>query len=171
MTWQLFVAEDERTTVTHEPFYIDYRILTRDGRMLWIHDESVMVQNQDGTPLFWQGVMHDITERKQAEEALLASEERFHTLYDNSTIGLYRTTPDGRILMLIRPEFDCWVLTHLMKLANGTWMMPDLTPDYSRKEFREKLESRECHYWFGKQMDKERWHENFRARECKSLPR
>ena len=93
------VAEDERTTVTHEPFHVEYRILTRDGHTLWIHDESVLIKNQDGTPLFWQGLMHDITKRKQTEEALRESEERFHTLYDNATIGLYRTTPDGRILM------------------------------------------------------------------------
>ena len=112
------LAEDDHTSATHEPFNVEYRILTRDGRMLWIRDEAVMIKNQDGTPLFWQGVMHDITERKQAEEALRGSEERFHTLYDNATIGLYRTTPDGRILMLIRLGFECWVLTRLMKLPN-----------------------------------------------------
>ncbi len=68
------LAEDERTTTNREPFYIEYRILTRDGRTLWIHDEAVMIQSQDGTPLFWQGVMYDITERKQAEKALQKSE-------------------------------------------------------------------------------------------------
>jgi two-component system, cell cycle sensor histidine kinase and response regulator CckA len=38
-------------------------------------------------------------ERKHAEEAIQSSEERFRSLYENTSLGLYRTTPDGRILL------------------------------------------------------------------------
>ncbi len=68
------LAEDQRATVTGEPLLVEYRILTRDGRTLWIRDEALLIQNQDGAPLFWQGVMNIITERKLVETSLRESE-------------------------------------------------------------------------------------------------
>jgi PAS domain S-box-containing protein len=45
-----------------------------------------------------RSIRHAI-ERRRAEERLRESEERFRTLYENSTIGLYRTAPDGTIIL------------------------------------------------------------------------
>ena len=66
-------AEDQRTNATGEPFRWEYRVFTRDGRCIWFRDEAVLIKSQDGTPLFWQGFMVDISVRKQAEVDLQAS--------------------------------------------------------------------------------------------------
>ena len=51
-------------------FSEDYRMVARDGRVVWVHDETVLIRDDEGTPLFWQGVLYDITEQKRAEQEL-----------------------------------------------------------------------------------------------------
>jgi hypothetical protein len=52
------------------PLRCEYRIRARDGRWVWILDEGTAVRDAGGTPRFLQGLMHDTTERRQAEDAL-----------------------------------------------------------------------------------------------------
>jgi diguanylate cyclase (GGDEF)-like protein/PAS domain S-box-containing protein len=58
--------ENERVLGDRDPPPIDYRLLTRDGREVWILDEAVLERDQSGHPV-WHGVLYDITKRKQAE--------------------------------------------------------------------------------------------------------
>ena len=51
-------------------FNEDYRMVARDGRVVWVHDETVLVHDDAGEPLFWQGVLYDVTEQKRAEQEL-----------------------------------------------------------------------------------------------------
>ncbi|GIU99288.1 MAG: hypothetical protein KatS3mg014_0904 [Actinomycetota bacterium] len=44
-------------------------MVARDGRVVWVHEECVLVRDEDGRPLHAQGVMLDVTEAKEAEEA------------------------------------------------------------------------------------------------------
>jgi len=53
-----------------EPLSAEFRMLARDGRVVWFRDEAVVVRDAAGQPRYVQGVMFDISERKQAEEAL-----------------------------------------------------------------------------------------------------
>src|SRR5215208_5905639 len=64
------LAEDERTERTGEPFRAEYRQFTRDGQILWIRDEAVLVRDEEGKPLYWQGVIFDVSEQKRVEMAL-----------------------------------------------------------------------------------------------------
>ena len=57
-------------------FLSEYRMITRDGRVVWFRDEAVLVRDAEGRPLCWQGLMLDITERKEAEHALQHALER-----------------------------------------------------------------------------------------------
>ena len=68
------LAENDRTEATGEPFEIEYRMIARDGRVVWFHDVATLVRDADGEPAFWQGVMTDITPRKLAEERIAEAE-------------------------------------------------------------------------------------------------
>lgn len=64
------LAENQRTNRTGDPFAADYRMIKKDGGVVWVHDESLLVRDADGKPRYWQGVMVDITNSKRAEEEL-----------------------------------------------------------------------------------------------------
>ncbi len=68
------VAENARTEATGDPFEIEYRMIARDGRIVWFHDATTLIRGPDGDPAYWQGVMTDITPRKLAEERIAVAE-------------------------------------------------------------------------------------------------
>jgi PAS domain S-box-containing protein len=73
-TW---IAEFARTCSTGENFRAEYRLITRDKRVIWVQGECQMIRDDNGKPIYLQGIAIDITERKQAaqvEEARLAAE-------------------------------------------------------------------------------------------------
>jgi len=63
-------VEAAQTFLSGDPLRSVYRVLARDGRVVWFHCEVRMVRHPDGRPWFIHGVGFDITELKQAEEEL-----------------------------------------------------------------------------------------------------
>ncbi len=84
-------------TMTGERRLIELRLRHRDGS--WRHLQAVGT-NLVGTPGVDGLVVNsrDVTENRLAQAALEASEERYHTLFDQVPMGLYRTTPEGRYI-------------------------------------------------------------------------
>jgi len=63
-------AENERSNVDGEPFHSEYRVIARDGRVVWIRDHALIVRDDHGEPMYWRGIMLDVTAEKEAEEKL-----------------------------------------------------------------------------------------------------
>jgi diguanylate cyclase (GGDEF)-like protein/PAS domain S-box-containing protein len=59
-----------------EPFSEEYRLLAKDGSVVWVREEAVLVRDEAGEPLYWQGVFYDLTERKALEKRL--EHQAFH---------------------------------------------------------------------------------------------
>jgi diguanylate cyclase (GGDEF)-like protein/PAS domain S-box-containing protein len=62
------LAEHLRTNIDGRSYGDEYRLLARNGRVVWIRDEATLVRDDAGQPRFWQGVMIDVTDRKHAQE-------------------------------------------------------------------------------------------------------
>ena len=62
------LAENARHNETGEPFSLEYRLYAKDGHLVWVHDEAVIVRDERGAPRYSHGVMMDISERKRTEE-------------------------------------------------------------------------------------------------------
>jgi PAS domain S-box-containing protein len=62
--------EFAQTVAEGKPFSSDYRFVARDGRVVWVHGEAKVVRDENGQPLFLQGVAFDITSIKDTEQEL-----------------------------------------------------------------------------------------------------
>jgi PAS domain S-box-containing protein len=95
---------------------------------------------QDGKLVRIWGITRDITDLKLAEEASRESEQRYRTLFENSPVGIYRTTPDGRILAG-NPTFARMMgYSSFEELASRNLNARDFEPECSRRRFKEQLE-------------------------------
>ncbi len=92
----VLVAE-ARCRETGTPLRCDYRMLARDGRVVWFSDEATVVRSAEGQALFLQGILLDITERHRAEEALHQSEERFRHLFEGSPDPIFVEDLQGNV--------------------------------------------------------------------------
>jgi diguanylate cyclase (GGDEF)-like protein/PAS domain S-box-containing protein len=76
-------------------FRFTHRVASGDVRDVEVHSGPLEADNR--TLLY--SIIHDVTERKRAEEALLLSEEKYRNIVDYASVGIYRSTPDGTLLM------------------------------------------------------------------------
>jgi len=75
-----FSAGKKREKFSHEP----YRIVTKDGKIKWLNDQTFIRRDKKGEITHYQGIILDITERKLSEKALQESEERYRSLFQNN---------------------------------------------------------------------------------------
>jgi PAS domain S-box-containing protein len=89
------VALLERSAGTHE--FVD-QLRRHDGNPIWVRFRAQTIRDASGAVVCFEGALLDITDEKRATDLLRASEERFRGLFEQVPIGLYRTTPDGRVV-------------------------------------------------------------------------
>ena len=74
----------------------EFREIAHDGRVVWLRGEALLVRDDEGRPLFWQGVLVDITQRKEAEARLAEDEVRFRAIVETSREWIWNIDLEGR---------------------------------------------------------------------------
>ncbi len=83
------LTEDRRHDETGQTLTSEYRVVAKNGHLVWVYDEAVMLHDESGKPLYSHGIMIDITERKLAEVALRESERKYRALFEQSHDAMF----------------------------------------------------------------------------------
>ena len=97
--WSVEAAE---MFLTGKPLRSAYRVIARDGRVLWFHCEAKMIRHDDGRPWFIHGVGVDVTELKQAEGALQQQRNLLSAILDTAGALVVVLDEEGRIIRFNR---------------------------------------------------------------------
>jgi len=111
------VAEDIEAAATRGVFRTEYRMIARDGRIVWFRDEARLVQDENGTGI-WQGVMLDVTAQKESEQTNLETQAKYRALVEQipAIVYLGEFGPQGEWLY-ISPQIE-----HVLGYTPEEWL-------------------------------------------------
>lgn len=93
---RVFAADGTSNTDGSDAFSLEYRMLRKDGRVVWVLDEATLVR-PEGRPPYWQGFQLDITARKEAEQRLQDAHEHLRLMVDSSLDAVVSMDVEGLI--------------------------------------------------------------------------
>jgi PAS domain S-box-containing protein len=119
-------------------FDIEYRIKTKDGKWIWLHDRAVTTYEKGGIQ-FAYGVFDDITNRKHSEELLHEREQYLQSIINTEPECVKIILNDGSIVQM-NPAGLKMIEADSIEQVIGKSVYPIITPKY-QDAFRELTES------------------------------
>jgi two-component system cell cycle sensor histidine kinase/response regulator CckA len=138
------ILEEERENIERgkaQPRTVELEFKCKDGSTVQTESTVSVLYDEYENPIGYLGSTRDITERKQAEEALRESEERFRSIFENAVMGLYRTAPDGHILMANPALVHMLGYSSFDELTQLNLEEDGFKPEYPRSAFKQRIES------------------------------
>lgn len=107
---------------------LEYRIIRPDGEVRWLEDRAHLLYDATRQGFRMDGVARDITERKQAEEAIARSESRFHAIFNQTFQFMALLSPQGVILEMNQRALEVWGLAGMNPIGREFWDCPCWQP-------------------------------------------
>ncbi len=114
-------------------------LIRNDGSRIIVKVSSALINRNDNSLLISN--VEDITRKKHDDRLLLEREQQFRSLFENSSIGFYRTTPDGRVLLANPTLIKMLGFESFEKFAQRNLEQEDYEPSYNRKQFKKEIET------------------------------
>ncbi|MFP4654610.1 MAG: PAS domain S-box protein [Methanohalobium sp.] len=128
----------------YKQFIQEYRICTRTGDIRWVTERTFIIQNDTGEVTHYQGIIVDITERKETEKALQESEKKFRLLFNNTNDAIFICDLDGCFVEVNQSacEHLGYCRDELLQMNISDIHPPDTKSDLDKiKELKEKKHS------------------------------
>jgi PAS domain S-box-containing protein len=132
--------EFARTCSAGVNFRSEYRFISRDNREVWVHGEARVVRDDQGRPLFLQGIAYDITESKRAEQSLRRSAEDLERSVRERTIQLEEVSIRAESANRARASFLANMSHEIRTPLNGIIGFADLLRRGAASDEAERVE-------------------------------
>jgi PAS domain S-box-containing protein len=89
----------------------EYRMVHRDGHIVWIRDDAFVIREDRGRPKIWRGLLHDITEAKRAGEELARSYSLLEATLESTADAILVVDAEGRTTGFNHRYLEMWGLS------------------------------------------------------------
>lgn len=107
------------------------RFIRNDGTVVWARRSLAVARDDAGNPQYVISVVEDISERKQTEDALRASEETLRATFSQAGVGIFISAPDQRYLQVNDKYCDMLGYTReeLLRMSITDVLHPEVAED------------------------------------------
>jgi PAS domain S-box-containing protein len=138
--WQRILHPDDRERViaeneadTGDTWSVEYRMVRPDGSVVWVHNESVLIRDEDGRTREWIGVCTDLTAQREASEQIRAAEERFRAIVEHIPAAVYLDVADGSMeSVYVSPQVESVMGVSVQRYLDEPALWLDLMDEEDR---------------------------------------
>ena len=117
---QYAIAVAEKILTEGRIFRFEYTLLRLDGSTFPAEFIITAIEDSNGEPISFMTITRDITERKQSQNRLVESEEKYRTLVENINTGIFRVSNQGRLLQANQAFISMFGFTSFNEIASTT---------------------------------------------------